>query len=56
MAQKEKRNFEKLAELFSEESNRTNLRQFLTNAKNDCIPYLGIFFHMNFEIFLIWFR
>lgn len=35
--------YEKIADLFSENENRSNLRQYMDSVKLPCIPYLGLY-------------
>lgn len=41
---KDKKSFEELSRLFSEENNFENLRQHMKSIKGNCIPYLGMYF------------
>lgn len=44
VAKKDKKSFEEMSKLFSEENNFEHLRQHLKTIKGNCVPYLGMYF------------
>ena len=43
LAKKDKQSFERLSDIFSDQNNWENLRQYLESLRLPCIPYLGLF-------------
>ncbi|XP_021371165.1 ras-specific guanine nucleotide-releasing factor RalGPS1-like isoform X2 [Mizuhopecten yessoensis] len=43
LSRRDKSTYEKIADLFSENSNRQKLRDYMDNVKHPCVPYLGLY-------------
>lgn len=43
LSKKDRQTFEKLADIFKEDSNWSSLREVIDSLKLPCIPYLGVF-------------